>query len=555
MKLTLPGIPEPTGGNSPPQHPRSASPPPAKRQRLVPGELQVLKRAGPSSPGTNRPRAQLPPAALSPSFEAKFGLEIEIPSVDASTDAGGVALQRGIILLERPHWTLECDDNGGGKYDLEFVTDPLAGEDDVRAAIKEITTLAGAIRARALAGDMTVRLKDVVNDAKVDTVLRLNDPHMPARLQATYGVGLDHLGMLIDELLPAKQAEGIHRNTGRVADFYAARTGAALPPKARAFVQLINMYLARAQARLPTDGTVHIFFRAMTRSDFCAAFSKLLSPEEQSSVRALLVAPEDLPDGVPMMMEALHMSDPEQRVFARPYNRKDEHPDHRQAGPTIKDWLASIVEGRREGPLHKDLLSPPAGYPLHSGDLSVDYGMGAMGVDERNGLMLFEIRGAPYRPQHVTMNGQLARAAGNELARAGRYNPTLKTSTRGPVASAKYDVLRAADDAYIGFRNLARTLEARAGTLDARGWKYMRRTFESQSTSLAKVRTEIAARTRSSWAPDLGRAMDDLQRAAHAVLQTGNDGKLKDLAASLEPFQAALARYEDQLWQAGARRK
>jgi hypothetical protein len=555
MKLTLPGIPEPTAESSPPRRPRSASPPPAKRQRLVPGELQVLKRAGTSGPGTNRPRAQLPPAALSPPVDAKFGLEIEIPSVDVSTDAGGGALRRGSVLLERPHWKLECDHVGGGRHDLEFVTDPLASEDEVRAAIREITTLTAALRTRALAGDMTVRLNDVVDDAKVDAVLRLDDAHLPGRLQATYGVGLDHLGMLIDELLPRKQAAEIHTNTGTVADFYAARTGVPLPPKARAFIQLINMYLARAQSTLPADGTVHIFFRAMARSDFCAAYARLLSPDEQDAVRALLVAPEDLPDEVPMMMAALHMRDPAQRVFARPYHRADRDPDHRQAGPTIKDWLASIVEGRREGLLHKDLLSPPPGYPLHGRDPSTDYGMGAMGVDERNGLMLFEIRGAPYRPQHVPMNGQLARAAANELAHAARHNPALKTSTRGPVASAKYDALRKADEAYVGLRNAAATMAARAAALDARGWKYVGKHFESQLTRLATARTAIAARARSSWAPALGQAMDDLLQAAHGVLRTGNGGKPQDLVASLEPFQAALARYEDLLWQAGARRK
>lgn len=567
MKLTIPGFADPAGDNSPPRSPRSPSPPPAKRQRLVPGELQVLKSAGPSSPGTvrvetHRPRAQLPrpdtpasapPAVLSPSLEAKFGLEIELPDVHVTTGAGGPSLHRGIVLLERPHWKLECDHVGGGRHDLEFVTDPLAGEDDVRAAIREITTLTAAIRARALAGDMTVRLGDVASDARVDAILRLNDPHMPGRLQATYGVGLDHLGILIDELLPEKQANGILTNTRTIADFYATRTGAPLPPRARAFIQLINMYLARAQAKLPVDGTVHIFFRAMARSDFCAVFSRLLAPDEQEAVRALLVAPEGLPKGVPMMMEALHMSDPEQRVFARPYHRADRHPNHRQAGPAVKDWLASIVEGRREGPLQKDLLSPPAGYPLHSGDLSADYGMGAMGVDERNGLVLFEIRGAPYRPRYVTMNGQLARAADHELARAGRHNPALKTSMRGPVASAKYDALREADDAYIDLRNAAKTLEARAGTLDARGWKYLGRLFESQLTGLAKARTAIAARTRSSWAPRLGQAMDALQAAAHAILQAGNDGKPQGVLAALDSFKVALAHYEDQLWKAGAR--
>ncbi|MGN7982805.1 hypothetical protein [Burkholderia sp. 22313] len=568
MKLTIPSYTEPAGDDSPPPHrQRSASPPSPKRRRLASGSLQMLESAGAPKLETvhgeaNRPRVQLPgvsarrsepPAQLSPSLEAKFGLEIEIPSVDVS--AGGDVLRRGVILLDRPHWKLECDDNGGGKHDLEFVTNPLASEDDVRAAVREITALTAAIRSRALAGDMTVRLKDIVSDAKVDAVLQLNDPHMPGRLQATYGVGLDHVGMLIDELLPRKQAEGIHENTRAVADFYAARTGEPLPPKACSFIRLISMYLARAQAKLPADGTVHIFFRMMARSDFCAAFSKLLSPHEQGALRTLLVPSKDASTRVPMMMEALHMSDPDQLVFAKPYNLADRNPNHRQAGPTIKAWLTSIVEGRQEGPWQKDLLSPPVGYPLHSGDLSTDYGMGAMGVDERNGLILFEIRGAPYRPQHVTMNGQLARAADNELGRAGRHNPALKTAKRGPVSSAKYDALRGAEEAYAGLRNAAQTIEARAETLDAAGWRYLGRYFETQLAKLTKARTAISARSQSSWAPRLSQTMDELQKAAHDVLQTGNDGKLQDLVAKLEPFKLALARYEDVLWKSGASRK
>jgi hypothetical protein len=570
MKLTIPSRAEPAGERQPsPQSPCNDSPPLAKRQRQASGSLQALRSAGASNPEavhreTDRPRVQLPgvsapksepPANLSPSLEAKFGLEIEIPSVNVSTGAGGDALRRGFVLLDRPHWKLECDHIGGGRYDLEFVTDPLASEDEVRAAIREITALTAEIRAQALAGDMTVRLKDVVGDAKVDAVLQLNDPRMPGRLQATYGVGLDHVGMLIDELLPKQQAEGIHKNTQTVDDFHAARTGEPLPPKARSFVQLVSMYLARAQAKLPVDGTVHIFFRMMARSDFCAAFSKLLSPHEQEAVRALLVAPKEPATPVPMMMEALHMSDPDQRVFARPYNRHDRNPEHRQAGPSIKDWLASIVEGRQEGPLHKDLLSPPIGYPLHSGDLSTDYGMGAMGVDERNGLILFEIRGAPYRPQHVTMNGQLARAADNELGHASRHNPGLKTSKPGPVTSAKYDALREADEAYAGLRNSAQTIEARADTLDSGGWKYMGRYFETQLAKLTTARMAISARTQSSWAPRLNQTMAELEIAAQEVLQTGKDGKMQDLIAKLEPLKLALAQYENALWQAGARRK
>lgn len=293
----------------------------------------------------------------------------------------------------------------------------------------------------------------------------------------------------------------------------------------------------------------------MARSDFCAAFSKLLAPHEQEALRALLATPKDVPGAVPLMMEALRMGDPEQRVFAKPYNRADRNPNHRQAGPTVKDWLASIIEGRQEGVFRKDLLSPPVGYPLHTGNLSTDYGMGAMGVDERNGLILFEIRGAPYRPRRVTMNGQLARAVDNELAHARRYNPALTTPKREPVISAKYRALHEAEEAFVDLRNSVETIEARAQALTPSGWKYMGKCLESQLTSLAKARTAIAVRTRSAWAPRLVLAMDELHESAHEVLQAGNEGKLQDLAAKLEPLKAALAQYEDLLWKAGARRK
>jgi hypothetical protein len=169
--------------------------------------------------------------------------------------------------------------------------------------------------------------------------------------------------------------------------------------------------------------------------------------------------------------------------------------------------------------------------------------------------MLFEIRGAPYRPQHVTMNGQLARAADNELARAARHNPALAATRRAPVPSPKFDALRQADEAYVSLGNAARTLEARAGTLDARGWKFVGGHFETQLGKLANARTAIVARTRSPWAPALGQALDALHEAARDVLRAGHDGRLHELPAQLVPFKAALARYEDVLWQAGARRK
>ncbi|MCY0386084.1 hypothetical protein OVY01_02250 [Robbsia sp. Bb-Pol-6] len=514
-------------------------------------------------PRTRRPGASLPdasvrgrpsPPAFSPSLEAKFGLEIEVPSLHVTTGAGGDALRRGFILLERPHWKLECDRVAAGRYDLEFVTEPLASETEVRAAIREITAMTATIRARALAGNMTVRLKDVAPDARTDAVLHLNDARMPGRLQSTYGVGLDHVATLIDELLTRRQADGIRLKTRSVADFYALRTGEPLPPRACSFVRLVVMYLERAQGTAYTEGTVHVLFRMMARSDFCAAFSKLLSPREQEAVRALFLAPQTPPVQVPMMMEALHMHDPGQRVFAKPYRHHDANPDHRQRGPSVKDWLASTMMGREEGTLFKDLLSPPAGYPLHSGDHSIDYGMGAMGVDERQGLLLFEIRGAPYRPHTVTMNGQLARAVDNELGRAGRFNPALETSRRGPVSSAKYDLLVDADDVYHGLDELAQVMRARIETLDTGTWKYILPNIEHYAARLAKTRETIAQRSTSSWAQPLAQTMDELQERVYEVLLSGREGRMPDLVAQLAPLERTLARYEEALWRAGAKR-
>ena len=106
-----------------------------------------------------------------------------------------------------------------------------------------------------------------------------------------------------------------------------------------------------------------------------------------------------------------------------------------------------------------------------------------------------------------------------------------------------------------GLRNAAQPIEARADTLDTAGWKCLGRYFETQLTLLTKARAAISARSQSSWAPHLSQTMDALQKATHEVLQTGNDGKPQDLVARLESFKPALARYEDVLWKAGARRK
>jgi len=88
----------------------------------------------------------------------------------------------------------------------------------------------------------------------------------------------------------------------------------------------------------------------------------------------------------------------------------------------------SLLHGRNDGgALHKDLMSPPVGYPLHTGDLDVDYGMGAMGVDDQNQMILFEVRSSPTRPKVLSLDAQVREQVRNEFNFAARFNTTLRT--------------------------------------------------------------------------------------------------------------------------------
>jgi hypothetical protein len=134
-------------------------------------------------------------------------VEIEIPGVSVDPP-----YPRGTVLLERPNWKLETDNNGPGKSDLEFVFSPLANKAEVETATMEIATLIQAIREGAI-GNRPVPLHSIEPSARNRATLNVEDMRFGGRLQATYGMTLEHLSQSIDELLPAKQAYNIHRNT------------------------------------------------------------------------------------------------------------------------------------------------------------------------------------------------------------------------------------------------------------------------------------------------------------------------------------------------------
>lgn len=488
---------------------------------------------------------------VSPSLIAKFGCEIEIPSVDVSVPEGAQPPERGTVLLERPHWRLETDNNGAGKYDLEFVFNPLSSEEQVRTAMKEIVAVCQSLRDKALdGGAKVVPLKAIAPDAKLDCTLTLNDIRFGARLQSTYGIKLEDLDKTMEELLPKAQVNKIRRGTRAVAARYAElHSGEQLPLRARHFAMLINMYLARAQATTQLDGTVHVNFRMMSRSDFCAVYEKLLGPADRAAMKRLLATAPG--QSLPPFMQALGLTDPLQPVFAKPYRQKDPN-EARQVGPTVKAWLQSIVDGRGEGLFKKDLMSPPPGYPLHTGDLSKDYGMGAMGVDDINGQLLIEWRGAPYRPDNVPMNGQIVRAVRNELGHAAALNETLKVEQRGAVKSAKFELLNRAESAHDGLDSLAGAIASRDGMLSPSNWKVLARGLQTQLTDLAQLRQGVLDRKNSSWAPALIGCIDGVDAAGRELLKAGECWtSATEVIAKLPAFQKAVSDFEAALWSAG----
>lgn len=531
-----------------------AGAPPPKRQALAgPSDLPVDGRRSPGvrdGSGSPPPRVTLENAVsrLSPSLTARFGCEIEVPRVFVEP-----APPRGTVLLERPGWKLEVDDAGEGKADLEFVTEPLGSEREVRAVVAEMTTVAESMRQRALQGDVSFPLREVAPDAMQDCNVRVEDARFAARLQATYGVGLSDVSMAMDELLGPKQAADIHGSTAAAAARYREATGDELSANARAFVDLVNMYLARAQPRFTGNGTVHTYFRMMARSDFCSMYEKLLDDADRQALKKLLL-PQD-GHALPMLMQALGMSDADRRVFSKPYLLADKDPANKADGPTVRDWLKSIVEGRADGSFKKDLMSPPPGYALHTGELAVDYGMGAMGVDERQQLALFEIRGAPYRPNLVPMNGQLGRAVRNELSHASQHNPELGSERPAAAQSKKYDLLQQSEFLYRQLLTMQQRLADVSSQFHPNDWRYLERSLASQLGSLNANREKVEERGNSPWAPGLAQSMGDVGAVMSGILEAGRScNDFGAIATWLPRLDDAMAAYERQLWEAGRKR-
>lgn len=428
-------------------------------QRVRLGGLRSPLKIGATNAAPARPVATLtgvdgPTPSPSPvparPLVAKVGFELENTGVKVEP-----FLQRGTVLLRGSHWQLETDtDTRDKESHLEWVFDPLGTPAEIDNALGEVLDVVDSLRNAAGTDGRSgrVRLRDVCPTAAHDCALVVEDARFGTKLQATYGIGLADLNKAIDALHPPRQARAVHEDAARISRALASHLGEELTPSVKGFIELLSLYLNRATGG--TDGgTVHICFRMMARSDFCAIYDQLLNARDRTQVTPLLQAPE--PDRLPVLMEALNLRK-NARVFSAPYvtsHGTDE------SGPRVKDWLRSIAVGREGGTLRKDLLSPPPGYPLHQGGPQ-DYGMGALGIDQVNRLVLFEIRGAPHRPDKIPMNGQIKHALMREYADAQAFNSSLPPPIgHSDVHDARYALLNKLESLLEAFKALAQKFD------------------------------------------------------------------------------------------------
>jgi hypothetical protein len=385
---------------------------------------------------------------LSPVLDALLGYELETPDCRVEP-----FVPKGTLLLRGRGWDLETDKIPNRDLaDLEFVIAPASDWTTFDRIADEITSLMARLRQLAMPrADRTVALTELAAGAPCAVVPEMRDRkiivnglHLLGRLQSTYGIGLDRIRDHLARQFPQEQALRVFARTDRAAEAWRRRGGTALSPAATGLLDLIGYYFDRANT-IPAPGqrrTIHIHFPLFARSDFCAIHDLLLDDDERRQVAGLIMPDPDA--GRTPYLEA-NGWDEHAPMFAHSYWTRSYE---LESGPRRCEWLASIVHGRGDGVLRKDLMSPPPGYGLHSGDLARDYGAGAMGVDPVRRLVLFEIRSTPGR-HDLPLNAMTKCAMLREYLDAQQYNSSLRAACDlPPELRSRYETLRPVERAY-----------------------------------------------------------------------------------------------------------
>jgi hypothetical protein len=182
--------------------------------------------------------------------------------------------------------------------------------------------------------------------------------------------------------------------------------------EAKGFFTSILLLLSQASIKtgIETKDDIKYRFGLMHRTDFSSAYASL-STEAQNFVQILLLpdaedmASSDSDDEDTGASSPLAIAYGRKNVLAKAYIPPDTGNKKNLPGPTIEDWIDSILSpgsyrnlGNIIAELPKDIMSPPPGHRAHTGE-SRDEGLGAYDMDRVQGmapLFLYELRGLAY---------------------------------------------------------------------------------------------------------------------------------------------------------------
>jgi hypothetical protein len=418
-------------------------------EREADAHARLAAHGEPTGTPRTAPLAGEPAAA-----QAKFGFEFQ--SLDNAFIAhGGVPIVgEKELAFENTAKKFKVEGDEGADadhFDVEFITEALTTVEEARTAVEGAAALAENL---AASEPIATRTENQAFDGGKWTravKIQIRDATFTAKPQASVGVTLADFPELVEASFGTETREQLEGITERVAEdpqWKGASHGADPSPALSGFLQVVALYLVLGHMTnpkdplepesfpdlddqvLPGDGP-KTRFAFMARTDFHSMF-KSLPAEDQEQFTKGLVGAADSPVWSRGIETALgvQFTDP---VINGPYRADREvedlldagkykiepHADRQgkmhpivMEGPTVLDWLLSIVTGMKykDGEAYaakgRDMLSAPVGWGSRASDkkgfpttteikTGHVYGMGAYPMDkpaEGDSLAIFELR-------------------------------------------------------------------------------------------------------------------------------------------------------------------
>jgi hypothetical protein len=400
--------------------------------------------AAPSSPQIGEP----------PAAQAKFGFEFQTPN-SFIADGAVTAVREKELAFEDTTKKFKVEGDEGGDethFDVEFITHALSTVKEAETAVRGAAALASDLGG---GGARAKRAKDEkfgTGAWKRDVVIDVTDPEFHAKPQASVGVTLADFPELLAENETQKMTNWVMKGVqllGATEQWKEESWGVGVSPALTGFLAAVMYYLeAAAQKPAKEKGARDSFptldhevlisdgpkagFTLMARTDFHTMFLSLGNDDRDQFVKGV-IGNADAPSPNPKfegiikrrldepMINGHYRADPdvldvEDRARYTIENHKDEkgveHPIV-MTGPTVLDWLLSIVTGKKykDAVAYKDkgrdMLSAPVGWGSRAKDAKDFpdsqeitsqhiYGMGAYPMDKSatgDPLAIFELRG------------------------------------------------------------------------------------------------------------------------------------------------------------------